>query len=480
MRALEVWMRPVASTRDSPNLPPDDAPWSIEPSWRLPWWLQKRRPTRRSRLLLAEMHAFAGCSRAQLSRIARWGDVIETGPGEVLVREDHTDFWFFVVMAGSVRVSRQGRAVASLHRGDHFGEVAIIGFRPQPATVTAVEPTVLFVLGRRYLLSLAALDQSIRRALFPNVAPDDYSAFVREQQEQGLRHWERLVPREQLRSRYAGGKAVPAPRPRRPGRTLSWSDAVDVLSRHELSRVPHVAAPIESPVSKKRFRLVLTAFITALVAAVSLIYHPPIAVVTSGRPIDVVQDISITGVRVDPPTGRYLLTTVNVSRPTLAGMLVARARGRRVVRANSPGARQLDVATARRLAHEAFLSSHRQAIALAEEMLGVDAPRLSIAIRDRGIDGPSAGLIYALAITDMLAPDDLAAGRVIAATGELRPDGGVDPVAFVSLKADAARDGGAVVFLVPAGQHDQARGTGLSIRGVANLEEAVQALRDTR
>lgn len=472
-------MRPVARTRGSRRAAPNGVRSTLGLGRRLPWWLQKVRPPRRSRLLLAEMHAFAGCSRSQLARIARWGDVAEAGPGDVLVREDHTDFWFFVILAGSVRVTRQGREVATLRRGDHFGEVAIIGFGPQPATVTAMEPTLLFVLGRRYLLSLAATDTSVQRALFPSVAASEYRAFVREMHQQGLRYWERLAPRE-VKTREDVEEAVKASRPRRPGRTLSWTEALDLLARPDLGGLPPVEAPLEAPVTTRHFRLVLAAVLATVLVTVSFLYHPPIAVVTSGRVIDVVPDISITGVPVARPTGRYLLTTVNVHRPTLIGMVVARARGQLAVRAGSPDARQIDSETARRLAHDAFLDSHRLAIELAEGLLGVDAAQASIAVRDRGVTGPSAGLLYALAIADMLAPDDLAAGRVIAATGKLQSDGAVSAVAFVPLKADAAHRAGAVLFLVPTGQGADAGRDGVAVREVANVEEALRALRETR
>ena len=128
---------------------------------------------------------------------------------------------------------------------------------------------------------------------------------------------------------------------------------------------------------------------------------------------------------------------------------------------------------------EAFLTSHRQAIALAEKSLGVDPRGLTIVIRDRGIGGPSAGLAYALAIIDMLDPDDVARGRTIAATGELRPDGRVSPVGFVPMKLAVARSGNADVFLVPDGQEDSARRTGLTVVvGVKSLEQAVRTLRE--
>lgn len=444
---------------------------------RLPPWVERLRPPRRSRLLLAEMRAFRGCSRSQIARIARWGDVAEAAPGDVLVREEHTDFWFFAILHGSVRVTQKGREVAVLGRGDHVGEVAIIGFGPQPATVTATEPTLLFVLGRRFLLSLAATDRAVQQALFPHVAAQDYRAHVRTMHQAGLAYWDRLAPRQRLSTRKDIERVAAASRAQRPGRSLSWVDALDILARHDLNGAPATMAPAEPPRTSRATRIAAAAAVVVALVAAAVFYHPPIAVITTGRVADVVGDIAVRGVRTHPSSGTYLLMTVNVHRPTLGGIAIGRARGRLLVRASSPDARQLDPAAAQRLAHQAFIDSHRLAIEVSERMLGVDADRATIDVRDRGVTGPSAGLLYGLAITDLLAPDDLAAGRAVAATGKLERDGTVSAVAFVSLKAKAAAAAGADLLLVPEGQGEEARGAGIEVVEVTSLKDAVEALK---
>lgn len=444
---------------------------SVKFGSRLPALVQKWRPPRPLRLLLAEMHAFGGCRHRNLLRLARWGDVVEVHPGEVLLREDRVDHWFYAILAGSVQVTRKAQLVATLHRGDHFGEVAIIGLHPQPATVTAIEPSVLFVLGPRYLLSIAAADMSVQKALFPN-ATADYRAYVRELQEQGRLQWQKLIPT------YPITDVDIVPRSRPVGRHLSWNEALELLSNRDVGGGAFV--PIVAPLPSRRARVAALGVVAALIAGILFFYHPPVVVVTAGQPIDVVPDISITGTKVDRPTGRYLLTPVNVEGPNLAGAFVAWGQRRLILPAEAPATDEIDAEEARIAAREAFHRSHRQAIELAEKALKIDAKGVSIAIRDRGIVGPSAGLIYALAIVDMLDPDDLAAGRVIAATGELRIDGGVTPVAFVSLKAEAARGGGAVIFLVPAKQRSQVRNSQVRVVGVNDLEDAVRALKQAR
>jgi PDZ domain-containing protein len=261
------------------------------------------------------------------------------------------------------------------------------------------------------------------------------------------------------------------------GRRLSWADAVDVLTKHDHDPRAHEATELAAPAGVKRSTLLIAAVaVAALLVGIAYRYHPPIAVVAAAKPIDVVQDITITGVDVAPPTGKYLLTSVQVRRPNLAGLVIDKIRGRTLVSVDESDP-SFDVSYERRLAREAFLNSHKHAIALAEKTLDVDPKGITIVIRDRKISGPSAGLTYALAIMDMLDPADLAAGRVIAATGELTSRGRIGAVAFVSLKIDVARKGGAHVFLVPAKQAKEVGAEDVTVIGVKDFEAAVRALK---
>ncbi|MCL6449797.1 MAG: PDZ domain-containing protein [Acetobacteraceae bacterium] len=93
------------------------------------------------------------------------------------------------------------------------------------------------------------------------------------------------------------------------------------------------------------------------------------------------------------------------------------------------------------------------------------------------ISGPSAGLIFALAIIDQLDPRDLTGGRVVAGTGTLDVRGRVGPVGGVREKALAARAAGARVFLVPAANQAEARSVrGLAVVPVATLQDALAYL----
>lgn len=107
----------------------------------------------------------------------------------------------------------------------------------------------------------------------------------------------------------------------------------------------------------------------------------------------------------------------------------------------------------------------------------VDLP-FEVDFEEYDIGGPSAGLVYALAIADMIDDRDIAGGQTIAATGTIDFDGDVGIVGGVGPKADAVKSAGADVFLVPEGELGQALVDGLDVRGVSDLREALSLLQN--
>jgi Lon-like protease len=96
------------------------------------------------------------------------------------------------------------------------------------------------------------------------------------------------------------------------------------------------------------------------------------------------------------------------------------------------------------------------------------------------IGGPSAGLAFTLGVIDELTKTDLTGGRVIAATGTIGADGAVGDVGGVAQKTAAVRQSGAIAFLVPPGEYQEAlkhAGSHLKVIQVKSLEQALDALR---
>ena len=116
----------------------------------------------------------------------------------------------------------------------------------------------------------------------------------------------------------------------------------------------------------------------------------------------------------------------------------------------------------------------------------VDLP-FEVTIDAGNIGGPSAGLMFALGIVDLLGPDDLTGGRTIAGTGTITVDGEVGAIGGIRQKivgATSPRDEDAEpaeVFLVPSGNLAEARTAAVErdvlLVPVTTIDDAITALR---
>lgn len=104
---------------------------------------------------------------------------------------------------------------------------------------------------------------------------------------------------------------------------------------------------------------------------------------------------------------------------------------------------------------------------------------IDVALDVENIGGPSAGLAFTLSVIDALTPEPLTGDLNVAATGTIHHDGSVGPIGGVSQKAHAVVRSGFDLFLVPAGQVEEAAallGPAVSVVGVDSLEEAIAAI----
>ena len=94
------------------------------------------------------------------------------------------------------------------------------------------------------------------------------------------------------------------------------------------------------------------------------------------------------------------------------------------------------------------------------------------------IGGPSAGLVFALAIYDKLTPGELLAGRHVAGTGSITPAGDVGSIGGIQEKIAGAEKAGATVFLVPAENCADLTGvsTTMTLVRVSTLTDAISAV----
>lgn len=115
--------------------------------------------------LLRSLPIFAPLSAPSLERPASRLIPTEAPSGAEIVRQGDPGDRFYVIESGEVSVSKNSRQVATLERGDFFGEIALLREIPRTATVTAQTDTLLYALERDdFLESVTGHPQSAEAA----------------------------------------------------------------------------------------------------------------------------------------------------------------------------------------------------------------------------------------------------------------------------------------------------------------------------
>ena len=110
--------------------------------------------------------------------------------------------------------------------------------------------------------------------------------------------------------------------------------------------------------------------------------------------------------------------------------------------------------------------------------LGLELP-IDLRVDSRNIGGPSAGMMYAIAVLDLLTEEDMAKGHRIAGTGTISFDETVGAIGGVRQKVFAARSVGAEYVLVPSDNYPDAltaAGSDIEVVSVATLQDALDFL----
>jgi hypothetical protein len=118
-----------------------------------------RSPTARSNmystlekiLMLKGTPLFAGVAAEDLSSIARLAEERSFAAGERIVTEGELGDELYVIMSGSVAITRGGEPVNTLMPGEAFGEISVLDAGPRTATATAlVETEVLAITSEEF------------------------------------------------------------------------------------------------------------------------------------------------------------------------------------------------------------------------------------------------------------------------------------------------------------------------------------------
>ena len=104
---------------------------------------------------------------------------------------------------------------------------------------------------------------------------------------------------------------------------------------------------------------------------------------------------------------------------------------------------------------------------------------IDVDIDSTNIGGPSAGMMYTLAIINVLTREDLTHGLRIAGTGTISTNGDVGPIGGVRQKVVGATKSGAQYILVPEANYEEALTAeiaGAQIVAVATIDDALDFL----
>ncbi|WP_047241315.1 YlbL family protein [Corynebacterium epidermidicanis] len=109
--------------------------------------------------------------------------------------------------------------------------------------------------------------------------------------------------------------------------------------------------------------------------------------------------------------------------------------------------------------------------------VAADGTKVEYNLKDIG--GPSAGMMFSLAVVDKLSPGELTGGKFVAGTGTIEENGTVGPIGGIKHKVQAAADAGAEVFLAPSANCAEAMSKtheGLTVLKVDTLAQAIDQL----
>jgi uncharacterized cupin superfamily protein len=95
---------------------------------------------------LERVPLFAGLSHREREQVARRADTIDLPAGRHLMAEGQLPHEFFVILDGEVEVTHEGEHLATLSRGDFFGEIALVEHGRRTATVVCSAPSTLAVM----------------------------------------------------------------------------------------------------------------------------------------------------------------------------------------------------------------------------------------------------------------------------------------------------------------------------------------------
>lgn len=96
--------------------------------------------------LIGDVPFFEGLNEKSRKAIAKEGKEMSYKPEDVIVGEKGVGVGFYLITGGKAEVRMGTKVLATLGKGQFFGEMSVIDGQPRSADVVAVEPTSCWVL----------------------------------------------------------------------------------------------------------------------------------------------------------------------------------------------------------------------------------------------------------------------------------------------------------------------------------------------
>ena len=96
--------------------------------------------------LIGVVPFFGGLDEKKRKSIASQGKELSYKSGDTIVDEGTMGVGFYLILDGRAEVRKKGKVLASLQKGEFFGEMSLIDEQPRSADVVAIAPTRCWAL----------------------------------------------------------------------------------------------------------------------------------------------------------------------------------------------------------------------------------------------------------------------------------------------------------------------------------------------
>jgi CRP-like cAMP-binding protein len=128
------------------------------------------------RQLLPSLAVFRGLADREIDKVCTLISTQEFAPNEVISDQGDLATAMFIIVKGRCQVTLAPDGdndptiiLAELEAGDSIGEMALVDIQPRSATITAMEPALLFVLSNMDFLKIYEWDKATYALMLNNI-----------------------------------------------------------------------------------------------------------------------------------------------------------------------------------------------------------------------------------------------------------------------------------------------------------------------